>query len=136
MTKLKGFDGILYYGTAGSTAATELTIARDVSYNFAPDEADVSDRASIINLKDVAGISFSLEFEINNDNANAAVAALRTAAATGGAIALRTLDESGGYGVDADFVIGLDESQPLRDADRIKVTAMPTDKSGRTPTFA
>lgn len=136
MTKLKGFEGVLYYGTAGTTAATELTVARDVSYDFANEEGDCSDRASIVNIKDVVGIDFTLEFEIPNDNANAAVAAIRAQAAPGGSIALKTLDESGGYGVDGDFIISLSEAQPLRGMQMLKVTAKPTDKNGRTPSFA
>lgn len=136
MAKRMGFEGKLLHGSAGTTAATELTIVRDVSYSFEPTEADVSDRASIIDLVDVAGIKFSLEFEVNNQDSNAFVAAIRTAAATGGAIALKTLDKTSGYGVDGDFIVKLDESQPLRDRQAIKVTASPTDKAGRVPAWA
>lgn len=136
MAKRMGFEGKLYWGVAGGTASTELTIARDVSYKFEPTEADVSDRSSIIDLVDVAGIKFSLEFEVNNQDTNAFIAALRTAAATGGAIAFRTRDKSAGYGVDGDFIVGDDEGQPLRDAQRIKVSAKPTDKAGRLPVWA
>lgn len=136
MAKLMGFSGKLYWGTAGSTASTELTIARDVSYKFEPVEADVSDRASIIELVDVPMIKFSLELEVNNKDTDAFIAAARTAAATGGAIAFRTRDKTSGYGVDGDFIIGDDEGQPLKDAQRLKISAKPTDKSGRVPTWA
>jgi len=131
-----GFEGKLYWGVAGSTAATELTIARDVGYRFEPTEADVSDRASIIELVDVAMVKFALDFEINNQDTNAFVLAMRTAAATGGAIAFRTRDKSAGWGVDGDFIIGDDEGQPLKDAQRLRVVCKPTDKAGRLPSWS
>ena len=136
MAKRMGFEGKLYWGTAGSTAATELKIARDVSYKLENTEADVSDRNSIIDLSDVAGVKFSLDFEVNNQSTDAFVAAARAASPAGTAMAFRTRDSSSGWGVDADFIISLDESQPLRDAQRIKITCTPTDKSGRTPTWS
>jgi len=136
MTKRMGFEGELYYGVPGSTAATELTIARNVNYTIEPDRADISDRGSLINLEDVAGVTIGLEFEINNQDTDAAVAALRTAILTGAALALRTKDKASGWGLDADFVLGLKEDQPLRDAQRITITAGPTDKAGRAPTWS
>ena len=134
--KRMGFEGKLLWGTAGSTAGTELTISRDVGYRFEPTEADVSDRSNIVDMTDVAGIKFALDFEVNNDDSNAFIAALRTAAATGGAIAFRTRDKTSGYGVDGDFIVGDDESQPLRDAQRMRVVAKPTDKAGRSPSWS
>jgi len=136
MTKRMGFEGKTYWGAAGSTAATELTIARDVSYKFENTEADVSDRGSIIDLMDVAGVKFSLELEVNNQDTNAFIAAVRAAAIAGNAMAFRTRDKTAGWGVDGDFIVAVDESQPLRDAQRIKVTASPTDKNGRVPTWS
>lgn len=136
MAKRMGFEGRLYWGAAGSTGSTELTIARDVSYKFENTEADVSDRSSIIDLMDVAGVKFSLEFEVNNQDTNAFISAARAAAIAGTAIAFRTRDKTAGWGVDGDFIVGVDESQALRDAQRIKITASPTDKNGRVPTWS
>jgi hypothetical protein len=136
MPKLMGFVGKLYWGSPGATASTELTIARDVNYKFEPVEGDVSDRASLIELVDVAMIKYSLEFEVNNKDTDSFIAALRTAAATGAAIAFRTRDKASGFGVDGDFIIGDDEGQPLKDAQRMKVSAKPTDKNGRIPTWS
>ena len=136
MPKRMGFEGKLYWGPKGSTGTTELTIARDVSYRFEPKEGDVSDRASLFDLVDVAGMGFSLEFEVNNKDTDPFIAAMRTAQVAGDAIAFRTRDKDSGWGVDGDFIFGSDENQPLRDAQRIKVTAKPTDKAGRTPTWS
>lgn len=131
-----GFVGELYWGTAGTTAATLLEIARDISYKFEPTEGDVSDRASIIELVDAAMIKFSLEFEVNNDATNAFVAAMRTAVATGGAMAFRTKDDASGWGVDGDFIFGDDEGLPLKDAQRLKISAKPTPKASRYPVWS
>lgn len=120
-----GFEGKLYHGNAGSTAATELTIARDVSYKFEGQMADVSDRADIIDYERTAKVKFSLEFEVNNEEGNAFILAGRNAAKGGSLIAFRTRDKTSGWGCDGDFNVSLDESQPLRDGQRIKVTATP-----------
>jgi hypothetical protein len=120
-----GFEGKLYWGAAGATATTELVIARDVSYKFDPSKANVSDRASIIEYERTSMVKFSLEFEVNNDDSNAFVNAARLAAAAGGTMAFRTRDKTSGWGCDGDFTIALDESQPLQDAQRIKVTCSP-----------
>ncbi|HJS06194.1 MAG TPA: hypothetical protein VJ809_00995 [Pirellulales bacterium] len=133
--KRMGFEGILLWGAAGATAATPLSIARDMGYRFEPTEADVSDRGSKIELTDVAMVKFAMDFEINNQDTDPFIAALRIAAATGGAIALRTRDKTAGWGVDGDFIVGDDESQPLKDAQRLRVVCKPTDKAGRLPVW-
>ena len=120
-----GFEGKLYWGVAGSTGSTELTIARDVSYKFDPTKADVSDRGSIIDYDRVAGVKFSLDFEVTNQDTDAFIAAVRAAAAAGTLIAFRTRDKTSGWGCDGDFNIALDESQPLRDRQAIKVSCTP-----------
>jgi len=120
-----GFEGKLYWGPTGSTAGTELTIARDVSYKFDPQLCDVSDRESIIEYERVGKVKFGLEFEVNNNDSNAFVAAVRVCAAAGTTMAFRTRDKTSGWGCDGDFNIALDESQPLKDAQRIKVVASP-----------
>lgn len=136
MAKRMGFEGKLYWGAAGSTASTELTIARDVSYKFENTEADISDRASIIDLMDVAGVKFSLEFEVNNQDTDTFISTVRAAAIAGTAIAFRTRDKDSGWGVDGDFIVGVDESQALRDAQRIRITCSPTDKNDRVPSWS
>lgn len=134
--KRMGFEGLLLWGaTGGTTAATELTEARDVSYVIESTEADISDRASIIDLMDVAGVKFSIEFELNNKDSSSFISALRTAMIAGTGLPLLTADKAGGWGVDGDFIFSVDEGQPLRDAQRVRVRASPTDKYGRLPSW-
>lgn len=130
-----GFEGKLYWGTAGSTASTELTIARDVSYKAEQVKGDVSDRASLHEYERACMLKTSIEFEVNNDTSNAFIAALRAAVVACTPIALRTRDYSSGWGADGDFNVSIDESQPLKDAQRIKVSATPNNET-RNLTFS
>jgi hypothetical protein len=130
-----GFEGRFLWGVAGGTGATLTNSARDVGYKFEPQEADTSDRSCKTELVDVAMVKFSIELEINNQDTDAFVAAVRAATTSGGAIAIRTEDKASGWGVDGDFIVGNDESQPLKDAQRLKLNFSPTDKAGRVPTW-
>ena len=85
--KRMGFEGKVYWGSAGSTGGTELTLVRDSSYNISPVYGDTSDRGSLCNLSDVAGFDFELQFEVNNHDGNSFIAAARAAAVGGNAIA-------------------------------------------------
>jgi phage head maturation protease len=134
--KRMGFEGILLWGAAGGTASTALSLVRDASYNVSPVYGDTSDRSTLCNLSDVAGFDFELQFEVSNHDGNAFIAAARAAAVTGEALAFRTRDRAAGWGVDADFCIRLEENQALRDAQRIRIIATPTDKNGRIPTWS
>lgn len=135
MTKRMGLIGKLFWGPAGSTATTELTIARDVNYNIEPQDDEVSDRSTKINLYDSVGVEFGLDFEINNKSTDTFVAAVRAAAFSGEAMAFRTRDHASGFGVDGDFIVKISETQPIRGAQRIKVTAKASDQAGRIPTW-
>lgn len=133
--KRMGFKGQLFWGPGGSTASTELTIARDVNYNIDLQDDEVNDRSSIVNLYDAVGVDFGLDFEVNNKSNDTFIAAVRAAAFSGDAIAFRTKDFDSGFGFDGDFIVKVNETQPLRGAQRIKVTAKPTDKDGRIPVW-
>lgn len=121
-----GFEGEFYWDLPGATAATLLEISRDISYKFEQTRADVSDRASRIEYERGVMTKFSLEIETNNDHTNAFVAAVRAAAGNGTLLAFRTKDRTSGWGCDGDFSINLDESQPLKDGQRLKISAVPS----------
>ena len=136
MAKRMGFEGVVKYDTAGSTATTTLTIVRDVTLNLDPDRADVSDRASFINMTDAAGCTVSIDIEINNDNSNAFIATLLANTAAGTPIALLLEDYSGNTVFDGDVITSFNNTQPLRDGQRISFNCTPTDSEGRAPVFA
>ena len=131
-----GIEGRTYWGTAGSQASTLLAIEKDSSYKIEPQKADTSDKSSNVDTEDVASVKISLELEVNMKDSDAFIAAARTAALTGGAIALRTVDKvASGWGVDADFTISVEEGRSRGDRQTFKVTATPTKKAGRAPTW-
>ena len=135
MPRRIGYEGKVYTGTAGSTAATELTIVRSVTFNIDPDRADTSDRASFINSTGPAGVTVSIDIEMNNDNSNAFVATLLANATAGTLTALKLEDYSGNTVFDGDVVAGFNNDQPLRDAQRITTNCTPSNAT-RAPVFA
>lgn len=130
MATVIGLNAKLYFGTAGSTASTELTNVKDVTLNLECGEADVTTRASegwkvsVATLKDA-----SVEFTMLYDTENAGYSALKTAYFGGTPIALLIADDDEN-GLDADFTItGFSIEQPLEDAVTVSITAKPTFKT-------
>jgi hypothetical protein len=130
-----GYEAELYTGTAGSTAATQLDIVRDVNMTIEPTTVDVSSRASIIDSNATAGIVLSMDFEMLNDDTVASVATLRAAAFAGTAVAFRSKDKASGVGIDGDFIVSVSEGQPLRDKQTLKFTCKPT-SANRVPVWS
>jgi len=136
MSIVLGMDCVLYRGTAGSTASTEMTNVQDVTLNLETDEADVTTRgnsgwrASVATLK-----NGTVEFTMIWDTADTDFTAIQSAYFNKTAIALFVAD-SNGEGLDADFtIINFTINQPLAEATTVSVTAKPT-YSTRAPSWA
>lgn len=136
MASSLGMNGKAYYGTAGTTASTELTNITDVTLNLETGAADVTTRgnngwrATVATLKDGTA-----EFEMIYDPDDAGFIAIQAAWAASTPIALLFLNASGGSGLDADFVItNFSRSEPLEEAMKVSVTAKPT-YSTRAPVW-
>ena len=134
VTKL-GPDGLLYYGAAGGSPATEIEYVRDVTVKTDPTKADTSSRKSKIDTEETVGIKVTIDFEMLNRSDDAVLSALQSAAAAGTAVALKTRDYSGGKGWTGDFEISMENGQPYRGEQTYKFTATPSSKSGRVPTW-
>ena len=133
MAVVLGLDAVLYRGTAGSQAATEVTNVKDLSINLESGEADVTTRAtegwkaSVATLKEA-----SLEFGVLYDTADADFNAFQSAYFSNTPLALFITDGNGS-GLDADFSItGFDLTQNLEEAMTVSVKAKPT-ASTRAP---
>jgi len=120
-----GMNAKLYHGTAGTTAATELSNCRNVTLNLEAGEADVTTRANggwratAPTLREC-----SVEFEMVWDPTCAGLNAIKTAFLTGGLIALKILDKANGQGPDGDFAItSFPRSEELEEAITVSVTA-------------
>jgi hypothetical protein len=106
----------LYYGTAGATAATELTTVGDVSVKLKKGAAKANSRAS--KWAKVKGVmrEASITFSILADDTDANLAALIAAWVADTPLAFLILDKAGGNGLDGDFdLIGMDREEKLEE---------------------
>ena len=131
-----GMDCKMYYGAAGSSAATEMTNVRDVTLNLETAEADVTTRgnqgwrATVATLKEG-----SVEFEMIWDTDDVSFNAFKDAYFDKDPIAVKILDSDGGSGLDADFVVSnFSRNEPLEEAVTASVTIKPT-YSTRAPAW-
>lgn len=120
-----GMNAKLYHGTAGTTAATELTNVRNVTLNLEAGEADVTTRANSGWRATVPTLrECTCEFEMVWDPADAGFTAIKNAFLTAGLIALKILDQAGGQGPDGDFSItSFSRNEQLEEAITVSVTA-------------
>ncbi len=133
-----GFEAKIFYGAAGTKAATELKhVADSVSLNIEKGSAEVAVRSSewkkvLSGLKDA-----SVEFTLAGNTADAGFQAIKAAFFGNSMIALFIADaETGGSGLDADFEITtFNRSEGLEDVINYAVTAKPSANSEREPAW-
>lgn len=132
-----GYEGMLYYGAAGSTAATLLTNVRDIKLELDRETGDTTVRGSStsppIKTEETAMLVVGLEFDMINDITDTSFAALKTAAAAGTGVALRGKDYSSGKGPDADFTLKASLPWNLAGEQVVTFTATPSRAYGRSP---
>ena len=132
-----GFEGMLYYGAAGSTGSTLVENVKDITLNLDVERGDTTVRgdssAPPIKTEDVTSRMAGIEWGMINDATDTALTALMTAAAAGTGIALRLKDHSSGKGPDADFTLSVSHSKPLNGEQLITFTASPSRSYGRAP---
>lgn len=142
MAEKMGFEGLLYWGAAGSSASTQVLIARDVSTTTDPTKAPTTVRGAgstpPLITEDVVAVAWSCDFNLVNEAAGAgltALAALRAAAAAGTSVALRMKDHAAGMGYDGDVTVSCKNGQPYQGEQTFDFTATPTKQDGRDPQF-
>lgn len=128
-----GILGRLYYGEAGE-ADTPAENIRDLTLNLTGDEVDATTRAHggykgyLRGLKDVA-----IDWKMNADGTDLFYQALRNSFLHGTPLALAVLDESGGAGIDADFVVvSCPRAEPNSAVMEISVSVKPAAGTDRT----
>jgi hypothetical protein len=130
-----GLNGALYRGTAGAAAATLMTNVQDLSFPDERSEAEISTRGCSIELFKAAMRKFSLEWSMTVSDSDADFTAIQAAYLAGTPIALKCISKTNGSGIDADFVITkFSQTQPLKEAQKVEVTAKPT-YDGTTPRY-
>lgn len=129
-----GLNAKAYYGTAGSSASTEIDNIKDVTLNLEKGEADVTTRGGNGWRQTVGTLKEgSVEFEMVWDTDDDAFSAIQTAYFNDTNIALKFLDQASGTGLDADFSItNLTRNEALEEAITASVTAKVT-YSTRSP---
>ena len=133
MSKRMGWEGLLYQGTAGSTASVLVEgIVTNVDYEKAPTRGNTTGRgdgtAPSIETSRVTSIKPTLTITCLNKPDNPALIAFRAAAATGAAIAVRTKDHATGKGFDGDVTLGEKEGQPLQGEQTLEFSAEATEE--------
>ena len=113
-----GFEGEIYYGAAGATAATLLTNIRDENYDFDHGSGDTTVRgdgtAPPIETGRVTSRKVTLGWNMTNDPTDTALAALLAAAYGGTPVAIRTKDRAAGKGFDGDVYLKVKHGKPLK----------------------
>lgn len=133
----RGYEGLLYYGTAGSTAATQVTNCEDLDYQTEPERGETTIRgdgsAVPIVTSRVVALKPTITWRMLYKPADTTLAALIAAARTGAAVALRTKAYSSGTGFDGDCTLQVSAGMPLKGISTFEFTAEATDDEGRTP---
>lgn len=137
MAKVMGYQGLLYYGTKGSTAATLITARVDVDYELGVETGSTTSAgdgtAVPINTGEATALSGKITWNQIVDDDSTAIVALLAAAATGNPIALKYIRKTGLLGFDADCVISAKQGSPLKGEATIDFTVETLSASLRTP---
>ena len=134
-----GFEGLVYYGAAGSTAATQLQNTGDINYVLSHERGDSTVRgdssAPPIKTESVTARVAAVEFQMKNYASDTSLEAIRVASAAGTAVAIRTKDHSAGKGFDGDCHVEVSHPYPLAGEQVVTITCTPTRDGGRMPSL-
>lgn len=137
MAKKMGYQGRLFYGTKGSTAATAVLKRVDASYDIDVETGSTTSAgdgtAVPINTGEATALTGTVTFNMIVDSNDAALVAMRAAAATGVPIALRFQAYTGTTGLDADCVIKITQGAPLAGEQTADIEVVALSASDREP---
>lgn len=134
--KLMGFEGVVYYGSAGSTASTQITDHVDVTISIETEMAEttVAGDGTTIPIVSEENVSrkWSATLTMKKSLAGSAYDALLTAATTttpaSGLIAIRMKDYSSGKGFDGDCNVAVSDGRPLKGEQTLDFTLTPNNR--------
>lgn len=129
MSKIMGFRGEAFIGTAGSTAATRLTNSRDINYVMDPEKGDTTVRGNSdvppIGHEAVTRRNLTITIQMVADSTDTALESMRVAAFAGTPIAVRLKDYNAGKGFDGDVTLSVGEPKPIAGEQVYEFTATP-----------
>lgn len=136
-----GYKRQLYYGTAGSTAATQILNATDIDVAGGNTRADTTTRGDglsvPIHTEQVVQLARTVSFKMRYVSTDATLANLIAAEKAGADVALLVHRENGGeVEFDADVTLNLNSPGPLADGMELEFEAIPSRDSGRDPSFS
>jgi hypothetical protein len=137
MSEEMGFEQKLYIGTAGTTAATQVTNATDVDYDLQPEKGSTTGRGTgatvPIKTERVTQLGATVNWKMLNDPADAVLILMIAAAKTGAPLALKVTTKSGAVLFDGDCTLSKKHSGPLSGESMYDFTGTPTKEAGRQP---
>jgi hypothetical protein len=124
-----GLEGVFLYGTAGTTPTTEAVNVDAVALAISKRTAERIKRHKKYVAKKVTVTEATLSFEITDEEGDAFLTAVKTAAMNDTALAMYATDITSGEGLNADWYI-TEFSRDENNAEFInyKVTAVLTDE--------
>lgn len=139
-TKKAGYQGILYYGTGGATAATQVTNATDINYAFSIVTDTITTRGdgSSLPIEENLAVGRKLDdlsWTMIEKSDDSTLTALKAAAGLGTVVALRTKSYSSGTGFDGDVYVSCKQGMPLGGKQTWDFTAVLAPFVDRTPNF-
>ena len=132
-----GYQGGLFYGSKGGTAATRINARVDVSYEIGVETGSTTSAGLgtdvPINTGEATALTPKISFNMIVADDDSAIVALMAAAATGDPIALRYIRSTGKLGFDCDCVISVTQGSPLKGEATMDVSVEQVSASLRTP---
>ena len=132
MATKMGYEGILYIGTAGSTASSQVLNCVDLDYDVQPGRGDTTVRGDgtspPIETSRVTSLKSTITWKMLNKTTDTFLTAMVAAARTGAAVAIRTKSYSSGLGYDGDCTLSVKNGAPLKGEQTFEFTAEATDE--------
>lgn len=118
--KTLGIQGKLLVGAAGSTPTVVLGDETEVNLSVENSMAKAATRSRRRMNSRCTTQEVSMDFTVLKDFTNPSFVLLQAAAMAATPIAIKSLDNSAGYGVDADWNVSMKEGQPLDGFDTVQ----------------
>lgn len=141
MTRRVGWEGVLYIGTSGTQAPTQVTNARDVNYEVGKEYGNTTSRGdgTTIPIADArpTALSPKVTWSMIFDNSDTVLTTILAAAmnTTPTPLAIYAKSYSSGKGFDGDCYVTAKLGLPLNGETVYEFEATPTRDGGRAPTL-
>ena len=136
--KAMGYEGVLYIGTVGATAANQVPNATDVEYTNDLEMGEVTKRGDGTTVPKKAErpstISGEVTFKMVNAENDTDLSTLLLAARTPAPLAIKAFDKATGRGFDGDMNIKVKLGMPLKGEQTYEFTCTVNDDY-RDPDF-